>query len=247
MFDKIQMTLMIKTSILNNRISRLNWLFLFLFSISFFSRISRFTAQQGKEAISLTSRNHFHQLYRRLDIITHVIAAASPLVPQGPILGPLLLNRFINNLIGFTKKSSLYNFSDDYTIATLGDYIYDVHAEKGWGSLEISYVFADFIVYFIFGDVRDRRVEKLITFCGRHKWMTLSAKDITLLKKTFQNEVEIAIQWFKDNIIIVNPDKFQSIIINRFGKMENKHKIYIENKKITSENFVILLSIELAN
>ena len=74
-------------------------------------------------------------------------------------------------------------------------------------------------------------------FCKRHY----------IIKKTFQNEVEIAIQWFKDNIIIVNPGKFQSIIINRFGKMENKHKIYIENKKITSENFVILLSIETAN
>ena len=32
------------------------------------------------------------------------------------ILGPLLFNIFINDLIGFIKKSSLYNFADDNTI-----------------------------------------------------------------------------------------------------------------------------------
>ena len=99
-------------------------------------------------------------------------------VPQGLILGPLLLNIFINDLIGFIKRSSLYNFADGNTI-------------------------------------------------------TAFEKDITLLKETLQNEAEIAIQWFKDNFMIVNPGKFQAMVINRFGKMENKHEMYIENKKIT--------------
>ena len=29
--------------------------------------------------------------------------------------------------------------------------------------------------------------------------------------------------------MIVNPGKFQAMVINRFGKMENKHEMYIEN------------------
>ena len=74
-------------------------------------------------------------------------------VSQGSILGPLLFNIFIGYLIGFIKKSSLYNLADDNTI-------------------------------------------------------TAFAKDITLLKETLQNEAESAIQWFKDNFMIVNPGKF---------------------------------------
>ena len=58
---------------------------------------------------------------------------------------------------------------------------------------------------------------------------------ITLLKETLQNEVEIAIQWFKDSLMILNPGKFQAMVIIKFEKMENKHEMYIENKKITSD------------
>ena len=113
-------------------------------------------------------------------------------VPQGPILGLLLFNIFINDLIGFIKKSSLYNFADDNTI-------------------------------------------------------TAFDKDITLLKETLQNEGEIKIQWLKDKFMIVNPDKFQEMVRNRFGKMENKHEMYVDNKKTTSEHSVKLLGIEIDN
>ena len=41
--------------------------------------------------------------------------------------------------------------------------------------------------------------------------------------------------------MIVNPGKFQATVINRFEKTENKHEMYIENKKITSEHYVKLL------
>ena len=67
---------------------------------------------------------------------------------------------------------------------------------------------------------------------------------MTLLKETLQNETEAAIRWFKDSFMIVNPGKIQIMVISRFGKMENIHEIYIENKKITSEHSVRFLGIE---
>ena len=91
-------------------------------------------------------------------------------IPQRSILGPLLFKVFINDLIGFIKKSLLYNLADDNTI-------------------------------------------------------TAFEKDITLLKATLQNKVEITIQWFKNNFIFVNPGKFQVKVINKFRKMENKHEM----------------------
>ena len=77
--------------------------------------------------------------------------------------------------------------------------------------------------------------------------MTAFEKDIMLLKATLQNEAEIAIQWFKNNFIFVNPGKFQVMAINKFRKMENKHKMYIEHEKMISEHSVRLLGIEIDN
>ena len=47
--------------------------------------------------------------------------------------------------------------------------------------------------------------------------------------------------------MIVNPGKFQAIVINRYGKLENKHEMYIDDKKLTSEHAVELLGIEIDN
>ena len=113
-------------------------------------------------------------------------------VPHTSILGPLPFDIFINDLIGFIKKSSLYNFADDNAI-------------------------------------------------------TAFEKDTASLRKTLQNKAEIAIQWFKENFMIVKPGKFQAMVINRFEKMENKHEMYIGNKKITSGHSVKLLGIEIDN
>ena len=47
--------------------------------------------------------------------------------------------------------------------------------------------------------------------------------------------------------MIVTPGKFQAMVINKFGKLENKHEMYIDNRKITSEHSVKLLGIEINN
>ena len=57
---------------------------------------------------------------------------------------------------------------------------------------------------------------------------------ITELQKEFEN----AIDWFCSNEMVVNPDKFQSMIINRLGKLKDSYKALIDNHKTDSENFV---------
>ena len=47
--------------------------------------------------------------------------------------------------------------------------------------------------------------------------------------------------------MVVNPDKFQSIIINRLGKLKNSYELLIDNHKIDLKISVTLLGIEIDN
>ena len=47
--------------------------------------------------------------------------------------------------------------------------------------------------------------------------------------------------------MIVNHGKFQEMVINRFGKIENRHQIYMNSKKLTSEHSVKWRVIEMDN
>ena len=73
------------------------------------------------------------------------------------------------------------------------------------------------------------------------------SNNIDDLTADLQKEFENAIDWFCSNEMVVNLDKFQSIIINRLGKFKNSYKLLIENHKVYSKNFVTLLGIEIDN
>ena len=45
----------------------------------------------------------------------------------------------------------------------------------------------------------------------------------------------------------VNPTKFQGIIIKKYGRFSDVHKINIDGKEITSEKYVKLLGIDIDN
>ena len=62
--------------------------------------------------------------------------------------------------------------------------------------------------------------------------------------KILEKESKFAIDWFKMNEMIVNPDKFQAMILSSENK-ENKFKLNINDSIILSENSVSLLGIEI--
>ena len=50
-------------------------------------------------------------------------------VPQGSLLGPLLFNKFINNLFLFITKSEVSNFADDNTLYSVKKNIENVNSD----------------------------------------------------------------------------------------------------------------------
>ena len=65
------------------------------------------------------------------------------------------------------------------------------------------------------------------------------------LIKSLTSESEKAAQWFKENVMIVNLDKFQAIIIDRKNQQNNPTSIKINDININSGKSVRLLGLEI--
>jgi len=80
---------------------------------------------------------------------------------------------------------------------------------------------------------------------------TISAKanNVEDLLKILQEESELAVKWFRDNSMIVNPDKFQAIILQKGNSNRNKNynTLAIENIEINTTKSVELLGLTIDN
>ena len=103
------------------------------------------------------------------------------------MLGPIIFNTFLNDLLEVLKNSDIYNFADENTISV---------ASKN--------------------------------------------------RDTLKNKSESAVNWFRNNNMIVNPDKFKFMLLQKFPKKVIQKKLQIDNNEIESENSVTLLGITTA-
>ena len=71
------------------------------------------------------------------------------------------------------------------------------------------------------------------------------AKSVAELKTTLESEPYVVINWFKNNKMIVNPEKFQAIILNKEKHDYSNETIKFDNKTIEIVSFVRLLGVQL--
>ena len=62
-----------------------------------------------------------------------------------------------------------------------------------------------------------------------------------------EKESQGAIEWFKINEMVVNPDKFQTIVVKKHCRRKVLYDLNVNNQTINPENCVKLLRIEIDN
>ena len=76
--------------------------------------------------------------------------------------------------------------------------------------------------------------------------ISVGSKHLTELSEILRKECETAINWFKTNKMIVNPDKFQSMVISS-KKDLSRSVLNINGVELTMKSSVKLLGIEIDN
>ena len=144
-----------------------------------------------KSAVFLYSYLKRRKQNVKIDDILSTFQSLITGVPQGSILGPILFNIFLNDLLTTLENSEIYNFADDNTISSI-------------------------------------------------------SKEKQALLTTLEKDSEKAIDWFRQNNMIVNPQKFRSLILQTSGNSD-AHTTEIDGNKIEITNSVDLLGIHIDN
>ena len=71
------------------------------------------------------------------------------------------------------------------------------------------------------------------------------ANTIPDLLKILESESNVAIEWFQNNDMIVNRDKFQAIIVNKHSQIRESYKLNVGHYEIETDATVKLLGIEI--
>ena len=79
--------------------------------------------------------------------------------------------------------------------------------------------------------------------------ISTTADNIDHLLLTLKHESELAVKWFKDNQMIINPDQFQAMILQNPRNSKNYELVKLEtgSTKIGTKNTVKLLGITIDN
>ena len=82
------------------------------------------------------------------------------------------------------------------------------------------------------------KISELYNFADDNTISTAS-KNMNNLIHTFKKESETAVKWFNQNKMIVNPDKFQAMLLEKRNK-NNQSRLKINNQTIRTTNCVKL-------
>ena len=77
--------------------------------------------------------------------------------------------------------------------------------------------------------------------------ISVASKNRDTLLEILKNESQAAVNWFRNNNMIVNPDKFQLMLLQKSTNKVIQEKLETNNKEIESENSATLLGITIDN
>ena len=77
--------------------------------------------------------------------------------------------------------------------------------------------------------------------------ISFASKNETELLCILKEESDLAVKWFRQNNMIVNPDKFQSMLLGNFKKDNSYYQLDIDKNMIETTNYVELLGIKIDN